>query len=155
MYDLFCLIKVLLTKTTIYELGNATLRKQKCIIDGKALFKSTLIDTDARLTASGQHSGTVHINWHLTSSLSGSVPEPNIAYQAQSLMWGEWWKVSWGCAKPEAEHQSTGQRSDQYWLSQRQTGSGGRLQRDDASWQTRAGHSFIHTHTHANTHIYL
>lgn len=51
---------------------------------------------DARLTARGRHSCWAQVNWHLISSLSGSVPEPNSAYQAQSLMWGEWCKVKWG-----------------------------------------------------------
>ncbi len=113
-----CLIKVLLTITTIHKFPNNS-QKQKCIKDGTALLNWPPTP-DARLTASGRSSGRAHVNWHLTSSLSGSVAEPNSAYQAVSLMWGEWCKARWGCVKPEAEHQSTGQRSDQYWLSHRQ-----------------------------------
>lgn len=78
----------------------------------------------ARLTAGGRHSGWAQVNWHLISSLSGSVLELNSSYQAQSLIWGEWCKVKWGWVKPEAEHKSTGQRLDQYRLSHRWTGLG-------------------------------
>ncbi len=130
-------------------------QKQKCIIDGTTL-SNWPPGPAVRLTASWRHSGIAPVNWHLTSSLSGSVPEPNSAYQALGLMWGEWCKVRWGCVKPEAEHQSTGQRSDQYWLSHRRTRSG-RWAAERRRFLIDLGWSLMstHTHTHTHTHIFI
>lgn len=77
-------------------------------------------------------------------SHTGTLPEPNSVYQAPRLMWGEWCKVRWGGVRPEAEHRSTGQCLDQYWLSYRQTrsecyGGGGRRDRHEP---------VIQAHTH-------
>lgn len=96
---------------------------------------------NARLTASGRSSGRAHVNWNWTSFQF--IPEPNSAYQALSLMWGERWRAVWASFKPEAEHQSSEQRSDQYGLIH----GPGRLAQWAVEWQhflIDLGSSFVY-----------
>lgn len=113
---------------------------------------------DSRLTASRWHSCWAQVNWHLISSFSGSVSQPNSAYQAQSLMWGEWCKVNcvnWAVWSLRLNTKAQGSA----WINSGSVADGrgqdGSLQRDDTYSETWADHSCTLTFFITVTGVFL